>query len=78
VVAEIEGVVNVLPEASEAPPVEALNQLIVFAEAAPNSTVPVPHRLPGVEDVMVGTALIVAVTEVREADRQPLLLASAK
>lgn len=34
---------------------------------APNATVPVPHRDPGVVPVIVGTPLIVAVIAVLEA-----------
>ncbi len=36
-----------------------------MAEAAPNKTVPAPQRLPGVEEVSVGRAFMVAITTVR-------------
>ena len=55
VVAEIEGVVKVFPVPSDVPPVETEYQLMVPAEAvAPNATVPVPQREPGVAPVMAG------------------------
>jgi hypothetical protein len=79
VVVEIEGVVKEVPVPREAPPVEAAYQLSVPAEAlAPSVTVPVPQRLAGVFPVMVGIGLMVAATAVRDTERQPLLLASAK
>ncbi len=62
---EIEGVVNEVPVASEAPPVEAANQSNVPADAvAPSVTVPVPQMAAGVVEVMEGMVLIVAVTAV--------------
>ena len=65
---DIDGVVKDVPVPKEAPPVEAAYQLMVPALAvAPNTTVPVPQREPGVVPVMVGTVLTVAVTAVREA-----------
>jgi len=61
-VEEILGVVNELPVPREDPPVELAYQLIIPELAvAPNVTVPVPQRLPGVVDVMVGSGLIVIV-----------------
>ena len=39
---------------------------------APNATVPVPQRAAGVVPVIVGIALIVAVTMVRVEERQPV------
>lgn len=76
--AEIEGVVKLVPVPIEEPPVDAVNQFKVPAEAAaPNTTVPVPQVEPGVVDVTVGTGLTVPVTAVREAEVQPPLLASA-
>jgi hypothetical protein len=45
---------------------------------APSVTVPVEQRLAGVFPVIVGIALIVAATEVREAVVQPLFVASTK
>ena len=77
-VVEIEGVVNVVPVPSEAPPVAAANQLIVPAEAvASNETVPVAHRLSGEVLVIVGIALTVAITAERDVVVHPLFVASA-
>ena len=79
VVDEIEGVVNEVPVPSNAPPVAAAYQLMVPADAAAERvTVPVPQRLAGVDAVMVGIALIVAVIEVLEPVVQPALVASTK
>ncbi len=59
------------------PPVAAAYQLIVPALAvAPNVTVPVPHLEAGVEPVMIGIVLIVAVTAVLVAVVQLPLVAS--
>ncbi len=78
VVPDMEGVVKLLPVPNDDPPVEAAYQFMVPAEAvAPKLTVPVPHLDTGVEPVIVGMALIVAVTAVRDAVVQPLLVASA-
>ena len=74
----MDGVVNVVPVPSDTPPDEAAYQLIIPADAvAPNVTVPVPQRDPGVVPVMVGLALMVAVTAVLEAVVHPLFVASA-
>ena len=71
------GVVNVVPVPRLVPPVAAAYQLIVPADAeAPNVTVPVPQRLPGVVAVIVGIVFTVAVTAVRVAVVQPLSVAS--
>ena len=60
VVTEIEGVVKEVPVPNEEPPDEAAYQLIVPADAvAPNNTVPVPQREPGVVPVMVGIVFTV-------------------
>lgn len=60
VVADIEGVVNEVPEPSETPPVKAVYQLIVPAEeVAAKPVVPAAHIVAPVEDVMVGTAVTV-------------------
>ena len=76
-VVEIEGVVNVVPVPSEAPPVAAANQLIVPAEAvASNETVPVAHRLSGEVLVMVGIEFTVAITAVLEVVVHPVAVAS--
>ena len=76
---EILGVVNEVPVPREDPPVEAAYQLIMPELAvAPNVTVPVPQRLPGVVDVMVGSGLIVAKTDVLVGVVQPLLVASTQ
>ena len=57
---EILGVVNEMPVPREDPPVELAYQLIMpELDVAPSVTVPVPHRLPGVVDVMVGSGLTV-------------------
>ena len=73
----MDGVVNVAPVPTEAPPLEAAYQLIVPAEAeAARVTVPVPQRLAGVP-VIVVKALTVAITAVREVVVQPLAVASA-
>ena len=59
---EILGVVNEVPVPREEPPVEATYQLIIPELAmAPNVTVPVPHRLPGVVVVMDGGGFTVIV-----------------
>ena len=53
----MEGVVKLVPVASELPPVATAYQLTVPAEdAAPKVTVPVPHLDPGVVPVIVGMA----------------------
>ncbi len=75
---EIEGVVYDVPVTRAEPPVEAANQLIVPVEvAAVNVTVPLPQRLAGVVDVILGEALTVAITAVRDADTQDPFTASA-
>lgn len=72
---EILGVVNEVPEPKDDPPVDAEYQLIVPADAvAPRVKVPVPHRDAGVVPVIVGIALIVAVTEVLVAETQPVVV----
>ena len=77
VVVEILGVVNEIPVPSDDPPDDAAYQLIVPELAvAPNVTVPVPHRDPGVVPVIVGAVLMVAVTAVLEPVVQPLEVAS--
>jgi len=74
----MDGVVNDVPVPSDTPPDDAAYQLIIPADAvAPNVTVPVPQRDPGVVPVMVGLALMVAVTAVLEAVVHPLFVASA-
>ena len=76
---EILGVVNEVPVTREDPPVEAAYQLIMpELDVAPSVTVPVPQRLPGVVDVMVGSGLIVANTDVLVGVVQPLLVASTQ
>jgi len=78
-VLEILGVVNEMPVPREDPPVEAAYQLIMPELAvAPKVTVPVPQRLPGVVDVIVGSGLIVAKTDVLVGEVQPLLVASTQ
>lgn len=76
-VVDILGVVKLVPVPKLDPPVEAVYQLIVPAEAvAPNTTVPVPHRLLGVVPVIVGTVFIVAKTDVLDPVVQPFAVAS--
>ena len=76
---EILGVVNEVPVPREDPPVEAAYQLIMpELDVAPKVTVPVPQRLPGVVDVIVGSGLIVANTDVLVGVVQPLLVASTQ
>ena len=59
------GVVKLVPVPNDVPPVAALYQLIVpVLAAAVKFTVPVPQRLAGVLDVMVGIAF--TVTEIAE------------
>ena len=70
------GVVKVVPVLSDVPPVEVEYQLIEPVLVAPSITVPVPHREPFVVPVMVGMALIVAVTALLGTVVQPLLVAS--
>ena len=54
------GVPKLVPVASELPPVDPAYQLIVpELVVAPKVTVPVPHRNPGVDPVIVGAALTV-------------------
>jgi hypothetical protein len=78
VVDEIVGVVKLVPEPSETPPVEAAYQLMVPAEAvAPKITSPIPQLEAGVVPVIVGIAFIVAVTAVLDAIVHPLAVASA-
>jgi hypothetical protein len=77
VVAEILGVVKLVPVPNELPPVAAAYQLTVPADAvAPKTTLPVPQVEPGVVPVIVGIAFRVAVTTVLEAVVQPLFVAS--
>ena len=54
------GVVKLVPVLKDIPPVATAYQLIVPALAVtPKITVPVPHRVPGVFPVIVGTELTV-------------------
>ena len=76
-VALILGVVKLVPVPSDVPPLEDAYQFIVPALAvAPSVIVPGPHLEPGVVPVIVGMVLMVAVTAVRVAVVQPLLVAS--
>ena len=73
----MDGVVKDPPEPRLAPPEDAAYQLIVPPEAiAERATVPVPHRLPPVEPVILGVIFIVAKTAVLEAEVHPLAVAS--
>ena len=77
-VADIDGVVKLVPVNKLDPPLAAAYQLTTPADAvAPNVTVPVPQRLLGVEPVMVGTVFTVASTAVLVPVVQPLAVASA-
>jgi hypothetical protein len=77
VVALMLGVVKLMPVAKLVPPVAAAYQLIVPAlAAAVNATVPVPQRLAGVVDVIVGIAFTVAATAVLVAVVHPFAVAS--
>ena len=67
------GVVKLVPVAKLVPPVEFAYQLIVPAlAAAVNATVPVPQRLAGVLDVMVGIAFTTTATAVEVSEQLPL------
>lgn len=75
----IDGVVKFVPEPSEAPPVASANQFKFPEEAsADRETVPLPQRVPGVVDIIVGKAFTVASTELLDTLTQPLLVASTK
>jgi hypothetical protein len=72
------GVVNEVPVPRLEPPVLAEYQFKVPALAvAPKTTVPVPQRLPGVVEEIVGVELIVAVTDVLP-EVHPPFVASTK
>lgn len=74
---ESEGVVKLVPVPKLDPPLEVAYQLMVPAlEVALKLTIPVPHRLPSVVAVIVGIALIVAVTGVLEVDVHDPLVTS--
>jgi len=78
VVEDMLGVVNDVPVPNEDPPIDTSYQFTVPAEAvAPNVTVPVPHREPGVVPVIDGTVLTVAVTGTLGLGAQPASVASA-
>ena len=73
----MDGVVNEVPVPKLAPPVGLAYQLTIPADAvAPSITVPVPQRLFGVVDVMVGISFIVAITAVLVPVVHPLAVAS--
>ena len=60
----MDGVVNEVPVPKLAPPVGLAYQLTIPADAvAPSITVPVPQRLFGVVDVMVGIGLTITEIE---------------
>ena len=62
------GVVKLVPLAKLVPPVATSYQLMVPAlEAAIKFTVPVPQRLAGVLEVILGTAFTVTLTLVDES-----------
>jgi hypothetical protein len=71
------GVVKLDPVAKATPPLLAANQDKVPAEAVADKTaVPVPQIEAGVEAVMVGIGLTVAITAVLLVDMVPLSSAS--
>jgi len=77
VVAEMLGVVKLVPVPTIFPAVAASYQVNVPAEAVADKTaVPVPQIEAGVEAVMVGIGLTVATTAVLVADVQPLSVVS--
>jgi hypothetical protein len=78
VVVDKEGVVKLVPVPNEVQSVGVEYQLIVppSLAVAPNVRVPVPHLEAGVEPVMEGTVLIVAVTAVLLGVVQLLSVAS--
>ncbi len=70
---------KLVPVAKLVPPVAAAYQLIVPAlAAAVKFTVPVPQRLAGVLEVIVGMAFTVAATAVLVAVVHPFDVASTK
>ena len=64
------GVVKLLPDSNNVPPVEASYHLIVPVPDADKPTVPVPHLAALVPVGADGTAFTVAVTAVLVADTQ--------
>ena len=71
------GVVKLVPVANLVPPVAVEYQFIVPADAfAANLTVPLPVRLAGVIDVIVGIVFMVAITAVLVAVIHPFRFAS--
>jgi hypothetical protein len=69
--------VKEVPVPRLAPPVPAVYQFIVPAEAvAPRVMVPVPQLLPGIVPVIAGTGLTVATMAVLAAVVHPLNIAS--
>ena len=77
--AEIMGVVKLVPVPKLNPPVEASYQLIVPVDVVALSvTVPLPQRLFGVVPVIAGIAFTVAITAVRDPVVQPVAVASTK
>ena len=71
------GVVKLMPEAKDEPPVAAEYQLIVPAEAvAPSEAVPVPQIDAGVVPVIVGIVFTVATTDVLDDVVQLFAVAS--
>jgi hypothetical protein len=77
VVIEMLGVVKLVPVPTILPAVAASYQVKVPAEAVADKTaVPVPQIEAGVEAVMVGIGLTVAITAVLVAEVQPLSVVS--
>ena len=72
------GVVKLLPDSNNVPPVEASYHLIVPVPDADKPTVPVPHLAALVPVGADGTAFMVAVTAVLVADLQPVAAIESK
>jgi hypothetical protein len=78
VAVKLDVVYVLFPLSNAVPPVDASYQSITEPdEEAESATVPVPQREPAVTDGLAGTVFIVAVTAVRAADRQLVVLLRA-
>ena len=75
------GVVKLVPVSRTGPPVAPAYQFMVAVpelEVAPNVTVPVSQRSPGVVDVIVGDGFTVAITATRGEEVQLFSVVSTK
>ncbi len=73
------GVVKLVPVAKLVPPVAAAYQLIVPAlAAAVKATVPVPQRLAGVLEVMVGMVFTTTATAVEVSEQLLALVTNTR